>query len=324
MSSVSSATPLVSVLTTSYNREAYIAETIESVLAQTMTDFEYIIVDDCSKDRSFEIAKSYAAKDSRIQVYRNEPNLGDYPNRNRAASYAKGKYLKYIDSDDVLYRHALSVFVDYLNSDPDCAIALAKNNFPSRPMPIVLSPYEVLHSELSIGGVLGNAPGSAMIRRLSFDAVGGFSGKNLIGDYELWLRLACRFPVMLIPGHTGWDRRHSAQESNVDPVDYLMKRLEVLEVVLSSAEAAQYPEVRRMLPENMAKQKCRCILSLLRYGTVLRALNAKRSLGLTFGQLMKYSWMRLTVGQDRTPEPTLHAQECAVGGIGNKAITALK
>ena len=106
--------PTVSVLTTCYNREAYIAETIESVLAQTFADFEYIIVDDCSKDGSFEIARSYASKDSRIRLYRNDSNLGDYPNRNKAASYARGKYLKFIDSDDLLYPHALEVCSWYM------------------------------------------------------------------------------------------------------------------------------------------------------------------------------------------------------------------
>ena len=83
--------PLVSILTTSYNREKYIAECIESVLASAFRDYEYIVVEDCSTDRSYEIALEYAKKDARIRVYRNEKNLGDYPNRNRAASYATGK-----------------------------------------------------------------------------------------------------------------------------------------------------------------------------------------------------------------------------------------
>ena len=90
--------PLVSVLMTAYNREKYIAEAIESVLASTYSNLELIIVDDCSKDNTLQIATNYQAKDDRIKVYKNEKNLGDYPNRNKAASYAKGKYLKYVDS----------------------------------------------------------------------------------------------------------------------------------------------------------------------------------------------------------------------------------
>lgn len=89
--------PLVSILMTAYNREKYIAEAIESVLASTYTNFELIIVDDCSADRTLEIAKSYEEKDKRIKIYINEKNLGDYPNRNKAASLAKGVYLKYLE-----------------------------------------------------------------------------------------------------------------------------------------------------------------------------------------------------------------------------------
>src|ERR1041384_7268362 len=92
--------PLVSVLMTAYNREDYIAEAIESVLASTYTNFELIIVDDCSSDNTVAIAKEYKAKDKRIKVYVNEKNLGDYPNRNKAASYANGDFLMYVDSDD--------------------------------------------------------------------------------------------------------------------------------------------------------------------------------------------------------------------------------
>ena len=64
--------PIVSVLMTAYNRENYIGEAIESVLASTLQDFELIIVDDCSKDKTVDIAKSYEAKDSRIKIYIND------------------------------------------------------------------------------------------------------------------------------------------------------------------------------------------------------------------------------------------------------------
>src|SRR6186713_1635409 len=105
------AQPLVSVLMTSYNREKYISDAIESVLASTYVNFEVIVVDDCSKDRTVELARSYAERDSRIKIYENEKNLGDYPNRNRAATYAKGKYLKYIDADDYIYPWGLELLI---------------------------------------------------------------------------------------------------------------------------------------------------------------------------------------------------------------------
>src|ERR1700710_1673857 len=103
--------PLVSVLLTAWNREKYVGEAIERVLATTFTDFELIIVDDASTDGTVDIIRQYAEKDKRIRFYVNEKNIGDYPNRNKVASYATGKYLKYTDSDDVLYAHALQVLV---------------------------------------------------------------------------------------------------------------------------------------------------------------------------------------------------------------------
>jgi len=93
----------VSILTTVYNREKHLAACINSVLACSYQDWELIIVDDVSTDASVAIAKSYEQKDARIKVYVNDKNLGDYPNRNKAASYAKGKYIKYLDADDIIY-----------------------------------------------------------------------------------------------------------------------------------------------------------------------------------------------------------------------------
>lgn len=101
----------ISVLMTAYNREKYISQSIESVLSSTHNDFELIIVDDCSKDKTVEIAKWYEKTDSRIRVYVNEENLGDYPNRKKAVTFASGKYIKYLDSDDIMYPSCLETMV---------------------------------------------------------------------------------------------------------------------------------------------------------------------------------------------------------------------
>ena len=74
---MSDSVPLISVIMTSYNREKFVAVAIESILASTYTNFEFIICDDCSDDDTFEIEKKYAAKDSRIKIYRNEKAGGN-------------------------------------------------------------------------------------------------------------------------------------------------------------------------------------------------------------------------------------------------------
>ena len=76
--------PLVTVLTPVYNGEAYFAECIESVLSQTYQNFEYIIVNNCSTDRSLEIAKTYAARDSRVRIHTNEKFVDVIANHNTA------------------------------------------------------------------------------------------------------------------------------------------------------------------------------------------------------------------------------------------------
>ena len=87
-------------------------------------DFELIIVDDQSTDCSLEIAHEFASKDPRIRVYRNEENLGDYPNRNKAASYARGKYIKYLDADDMHGRFMVDIMVDAMESFPEAGYGL--------------------------------------------------------------------------------------------------------------------------------------------------------------------------------------------------------
>src|SRR5206468_12040496 len=123
-----SAPPLISVLMTPYNREDYIAQSIESVLSQTCADFELIVSDDQSSDRTVEIARAYAARDARIRVSVNPVNLGDYPNRRQAASLARGTFLKYHDSDDVMYPHCLATMVEPLRREPSAAFALSASH----------------------------------------------------------------------------------------------------------------------------------------------------------------------------------------------------
>ena len=123
-------TPHISILVTVYNREAYLAETLKSILDSSYEEFEVIVVDDNSSDGSLEIARQYAAGDSRLQVFLNDKNLGDYANRNKAASFAKGKYLKYLDADDLIYKHSLGVMIGAMEQFPEAALALSSNSWP--------------------------------------------------------------------------------------------------------------------------------------------------------------------------------------------------
>jgi len=208
--------PLVSVLMTSYNREKYIADAIESVLESTYANFELIIVDDGSKDKTVEIAKTYQVKDNRITVYINEKNLGDYNNRNKAASYAKGKYIKYLDSDDMIYKYGLAVMVEGMEQFPKAAVGITSRNIsPLTPFPIELTPIEAFNRHYFEYGLLSMGPSSVIINRLAFIEIGMFSGKRLIGDTECWTKIAMQFNVVeLAPSLIFW-RQHPGQEFNI-------------------------------------------------------------------------------------------------------------
>jgi hypothetical protein len=205
--------PLVSVLMTAYNREDYIAAAIESVLTQKFTDFELIIVDDVSKDRTIEIAKRYES-DPRVRVYANEKNLSDYPNRNRAAGLARGRYLKYLDADDVMYAHCLDVMARCMERFPEAAVGLEsefEHGWP-QPFPLMLSPVEAYREHFLDQGILHQGPSGAIIRADVFHEFGGFLPERHVSDTEFLLRVARVRPVVLCGCGLTWWRRHSGQE----------------------------------------------------------------------------------------------------------------
>jgi len=196
---------------TAYNREAFIADAIESVLAQTFTDFELIIVDDVSSDRTVEIARQFAARDPRIRVVVNERNLGDYPNRNRAAELATGEFIKYHDSDDVMYPHCLAVMIGMLAAYPEATVALSVD-WPCSPLPMLMTPRLCYEREfLGNGMFFGSRPASTLFRRDRFAELGYFELVGPHSDMALWLRLCKTENVLLVPCGLYWWRIHPGQ-----------------------------------------------------------------------------------------------------------------
>lgn len=204
----------ISVLIAAYNCEKFIATAINSVLNSSFRDFELIIVDDNSKDRTPHIIRSFLPRDGRIKFYQNTSNLGDYPNRNKAASYAKGKYLKYVDCDDLIYPWGLEALWNCMEKFPNagwglCSLAQDK----SRIFPFELSPAEAYRYHYLGPKLFHKAPLSSIISRKLFEKAGGFETQRFTGDFELWHRLAVLSPVVLMPHGMVWYRFHDQQES---------------------------------------------------------------------------------------------------------------
>ena len=109
--------PLVSIIVPVYNAEPYIHKTIQSVLDQTFTDWELILVNDCSKDNSLVIAKQYEQLHNNIHVYSNEINHGVSYTRNKAISYAQGKYIALLDADDLWHPLKLMKQITFMENN---------------------------------------------------------------------------------------------------------------------------------------------------------------------------------------------------------------
>jgi len=94
-------TPMISVIMAAFNGEKYISEAIDSILCQTYSKLEFIIIDDCSNDQTPRIISIYASKDKRIRIIANNNNVGSYKSANLGLSIAKGKYIARMDADDI-------------------------------------------------------------------------------------------------------------------------------------------------------------------------------------------------------------------------------
>ncbi len=282
---------LVSVLMTSYNRENYIAEAIESVLASSHTDFELIISDDASTDTTVQIARRYADKDNRIKVFVNPVNSGDYPNRNTAASYSKGKYIKYVDSDDTISQDGLYKMVSAMEAHPEAALGISQFDFEENIVYPQLVSSEQAYMDHYFGlKILSYGPIGAIIKREVFVALNGFANERYISDTEMWLKLSAIYPVVKIePGVVEW-RRHTDQEYHYGHNDYSYLRLSypVFIASLNSKNCPLKPEDITIIKNRLQWKHARDILMLaLKKGHFKIAYTIFKESGFNLFQLTK-------------------------------------
>jgi len=138
---MSSASPKVSIGLPVYNGERYLALTIDSILAQTFQDFELIISDNCSTDRSEEICRQYAAKDSRIRFFPSEVNRGANRNFRRVFELARGPYFRWASADDIFAPDSVAACVEVLDANPDAVLCYPKTILVDG-TGAVIGPYE--------------------------------------------------------------------------------------------------------------------------------------------------------------------------------------
>lgn len=110
-----------------YNTEKFVGKAIDSILAQTYVDFELLILDDCSTDRSFEICQDYAKMDSRVRLIRNEQNLGMMGNWNRGIKLAKGEFWAKLDADDIWGADMLEECMHVMEEYPEVGMVCSRH-----------------------------------------------------------------------------------------------------------------------------------------------------------------------------------------------------
>jgi glycosyltransferase involved in cell wall biosynthesis len=114
--------PTVSICLPVYNGEKFLAQAIESVVRQSFTDFELLIIDDCSSDRSPEVIEQFRASEKRIRYIKNAQNLGLFNNYNECIKQATGHYIKLFAQDDIFHPNILERMVDVLKKRPEVAL----------------------------------------------------------------------------------------------------------------------------------------------------------------------------------------------------------
>lgn len=116
-------TPFISVLMTAYNAEDYIGLAIQSILDQTYRNFEFIIIEDCSKDSTWEIIEGYAKKDTRINAIKNQKNMKAGGSSNKGLKLCKGKYVLRMDADDWSYADRIEKQINFMEKNPDVVVS---------------------------------------------------------------------------------------------------------------------------------------------------------------------------------------------------------
>lgn len=178
---------LVSIIMPAYNCEDFIAETIESVEKQSYQDWELLIVDDCSTDKTRDIVEVYKKKDERICLYENNTNRGAAYSRNRAVRHAKGEFIAFLDSDDLWEKDKLKIQISFMkkNCCPfSCTYYKKIDEKGNETGEIIKSKKEINYKEL-----LKNCPGNSTViynaKKLGKFYIPNIRKRN---DYVMWLK----------------------------------------------------------------------------------------------------------------------------------------
>ena len=186
--------PKISVVMSVYNGEKYLREAMESILNQTFTDFEFIIVNDGSTDNSLKIIKSY--NDERIRIINNEKNIGLTQSLNKALKQAKGEYIARQDADDISLPNRFEEQIKYFEKYPEVALVGTSAYIIDEDRKLLWKKITLPNPNKGLFADNQFIHGSVMFRKVVIEEVGAYNELlKYSQDYELWLRIARDYRV---------------------------------------------------------------------------------------------------------------------------------
>jgi glycosyltransferase involved in cell wall biosynthesis len=259
--------PKVSIIVPCYKLAHFLAECVDSILAQTFTDFEILIMDDCSPDNTREVAAKYT--DPRVIYIRNEPNFGNIRNYNKGIDLTRGQYVWLISADDRLRsREILKKYVDLLDRHSNlgyvfCPAMSLKDGVEAGvdewtawagKQDRILTSQEVIKRAATFCPVC--AP-TGLVRKECYTQMSVFpTSLPRTGDYYLWSLFATKYDVGYFAEPMVYYRKH---DSNMDttserdmPAEFFAERLRALWVVKNEAEKAGFKNVMPEFQRNLA------------------------------------------------------------------------
>lgn len=250
--------PKVSVLLCVYNGEKYLEEAMKSILEQTYKNWECIVIDDCSSDRTPQILAQYEDRDSRIKIYRNKENLKLPSSLNKALSLAKGIYVIRMDADDICRRDRFEKQVMFMEENPDLTLSCC------RAMGLVDN--KVVPTNMQVRGDCEAIPArflffnpiihpGVIARRKELEEFCYCKKFSCTEDFDLWIRMLCR------------DKKMAVQN------DYLLlyrQHKEQITVITAEKQIKQYQKIIQTYYNNKLFRMSTEQLEFLTYGIYYR------------------------------------------------------
>lgn len=272
---------------TVYNREKYLAEAIESVLASDYPAIELIIADDCSADNSMTIAEAYAKNDKRIHIIKNKVNLGQFENRNHAVAFAKGTYLKYVDSDDKIFPEGISRLVETMEQFPAAGIGMyyiLDKNIPAFEMDgkAAIRKHFFQQQFLTVG------PGGTILRTDFMRSMQGYPlAYQAAGDMYFNLKACCSSSIVLMPFEFYFYRVHGDQELN-NPFGYLHTSFTYFRDAVSGLPLGLTEDEKKwFLKKNKRRFAVNSIKYFLSSGSIPKVLKAAKAANFSFKNFLE-------------------------------------